>query len=150
MGRVKFCDDCIYFARGEAFLADGKCSYLNASASRSCNNFIAKPIYEYSLVEAYVDFAEKGFDCEELTALRYFRDCYMETTEENSKLVREYYKITPAIVNKINASPEQKAYYRYIGKIVSKCVKLINAEEYERVVSEYKIMVLKLKKEFNL
>ena len=58
--------------------------------------------------------------------------------------------MAPKIVESINASGKKDEYYKYINKVVDSCVKLIDLKEYERVLNEYKFMVLNLKKEFSL
>ena len=87
----------------------------------------------------------KPDDCEELTALRGFRDGYMKKTEEGRALVEEYYRIAPEIVKEINASPKRDEYYEYIASVIEKCVALIGQERYGETLEEYQAMVLKLK-----
>ncbi len=99
------------------------------------------------LTSACVEYLGKSADCEELTALRNFRDTYMKSTEEGSKLVEEYYEIAPKIVEKINASDKKELYYRYINTVIDKCVCLIKHKELEKTLNEYKSMVLFLKKD---
>ena len=102
------------------------------------------------LTSACVEYLGKPDDCEELTALRNFRDTYMQSTEEGKKLVDEYYVIAPKIVEKINASDKKELYYRYISQVIDKCVCLIKHNELEKTLNEYKSMVLFLKKEAEL
>ncbi len=104
-----------------------------------------KPADNCFLTSACVDHMGKPDDCEELTALRGFRDGYMKKTEEGRALVEEYYRIAPEIVKEINASPKRDEYYEYIASVIEKCVALIGQERYGETLEEYQAMVLKLK-----
>ena len=102
------------------------------------------------LTSACVDYLGKADDCEELTALRKFRDTYMKSTEGGQKLVEEYYAVAPEIVNRINSSGKKEYYYAYINGVIDKCVKLISQNENEKTMQEYVSMVEFLRKEFSL
>lgn len=120
----------------------------------SCDGFEQRPTYSGGggcfLTSACVEYLGKADDCEELTALRSFRDNYMKSTKEGNALVKQYYEIAPKIVEQINASDKKETYYNYIYEVIEKCVKLIELKEYERTLNEYKFMVENLKKEFSL
>jgi len=45
-------------------------------------------------------------DCHELNLLRQLRDTYMQETPDRRAEVEKYYRIAPAIVRRINASPD--------------------------------------------
>lgn len=98
------------------------------------------------LTSACVEYLGKADDCEELTALKSFRDNYMKSTKEGNALVKRYYEIAPEIVERINASDKKETYYQYIYEVIEKCVKLIELKEYERTLNEYKFMVKNFKK----
>lgn len=102
------------------------------------------------LTSACVDYLGKADDCEELTALRKFRDMYMKSTEGGQKLVDEYYAVAPEIVKRINSSGKKDHYYGYINGVIDKCVKLISQNENEKTMQEYVSMVEFLRKEFSL
>ena len=102
------------------------------------------------LTSACVDYLGKADDCEELTALRKFRDTYMKSTEDGQKLVEEYYAVAPEIVKRINSSNKKEYYYEYISGIIDNCVRLINLNEYEKTMQEYISMVEFFRKEFSL
>jgi hypothetical protein len=158
------CADCVHFDTSyetKHFLGATTygCTLLKIYVTRdgSCNSFQEKPKYNPGsgssgcfLTSACVEYQGKADDCEELTALRKFRDEYMKPTENGQKLVKEYYEVAPEIVKNINASDKKDTYYKYIAEVVDKCVRLIKAEENERVLNEYKFMVQNLKKEFEL
>ncbi len=163
-----YCKDCEYSQKGEGLWPDLFCQLMSDSRGYlrkvepkgSCSHFSARMDYNNSgyssgssgcfLTSACVEYLGKDDDCAELTALRKFRDSYMKSTEEGKKLVEEYYSVAPKIVESINASGKKDEYYKYINKVVDSCVKLIDLKEYERVLNEYKFMVLNLKKEFSL
>jgi hypothetical protein len=102
------------------------------------------------LTSACVKYLGKSDDCEELTALRKFRDTYMKQSENGRKLVEEYYEVAPKIVENIDTSDKKDTYYQYINEVISRCVKLLALGENERVLNEYQFMVTNLKKEFVL
>ena len=98
------------------------------------------------LTSACVKFKRLPDDCAELETLRAFRDDYLA----GSPLVKEYYETAPAIVGKIESSPDKDRYYRVIYGVIRKCVRLIGAGRYAEAVRAYGDMVLALKKEFCL
>ncbi len=116
----------------------------------TCNHFVERPTASNSgynssggcfLTSACVEYMGKADDCKELTVLRQFRDGYMKSTEEGSRLVEEYYKIAPDIVAKVNADTQKNDYYEYIYSVVTKCVDLIENNKMEEALASYKTMV---------
>ena len=169
MGQCRWCTwfNEKYFSwdskRKEDITLRNYCSYLRqqVSPSASCNNYSEAPTSNNSgytggsgggcfLTSACVEYLGKSDGCEELTALRAFRDNYMKKTDEGIRLVEEYYSIAPAIVEKINASPKRAEYYNYINGVVNECITLIKKDKNEQTLEKYKQMVLCLKKEFEL
>ncbi len=102
------------------------------------------------LTSATVDYYGKADDCEELNALRAFRDGYMKTAEGGEELIKDYCEVAPKIVELINSSDKKDKYYKYISEVVEKCVKLISMKENERALTEYKFMVENLKTELKI
>lgn len=157
-----YCKDCMYFSRSyeEKRLFQPTlygCTLFNkyVTENGSCSKFEPNTYQSGSssgcfLTSACVDYLGKADDCEELTALRGFRDTYMKSTEEGKKLVEEYYAVAPKIVENINASDKKDTYYQYIYEVINKCLKLLERKEYERTLNEYKFMVQNLRKELNL
>ena len=164
------CDQCTYYSsdtagflqrhycRHHTYATNGGDKFFFVSPSGTCPNFSPKATRSSSgyqsggcfLTSACVEYLGKADDCEELTALRAFRDGYMKSTEEGNALVKQYYEVAPTIVERINASDKKEKYYQYVYEVIEKCVKLIDIREYERTLNEYKLMVLNLKKEFSL
>ncbi|MDE6275049.1 MAG: hypothetical protein K2M75_00775 [Clostridia bacterium] len=99
------------------------------------------------LTSACVEYKGKPDDCKELTALRLFRDTYMKSVKNGQKLIDEYYKIAPEIVERINNSELKNTYYEYIYSVIERCVDLLSHESNEETLKEYMTMVLKLKSE---
>ena len=97
------------------------------------------------LTSACVEYMGKPDDCEELTALRAFRDSYMASIANGQKLVKEYYAIAPKLVIKINESENEEEYYAHIYGVIQKCLTLIKGGNNEAALNEYESMVFMLK-----
>ncbi len=159
-----YCKDCMYFSRSyeEKRLFQPTlygCTLFNkyVTENGSCSRFEPNTYQSGSgnsngcfLTSACVEYLGKADDCEELTALRKFRDNYMKSTEEGKKLVEEYYAVAPQIVERINSSNKKDTYYQYVNEVINKCLNLLDRNEYERTLNEYKFMVQNLRKEFSL
>ncbi|MBR2385277.1 MAG: hypothetical protein IKA99_06710, partial [Clostridia bacterium] len=102
------------------------------------------------LTSACVNFLGLPDDCKELTTLRNFRDNYLKQTHQGQILVKNYYEIAPAILEKIEKSINKKDIFAYIYKEISLSVKAIEQKNYEKAVCSYKNMVEKLIREVNL
>lgn len=74
----------------------------------------------------------------------------MKKMPDGEQLVKGYYEIAPEIVKSIESSPDKSKYYDKIYSVISTCVTLIEEENYDEVLKQYKNMVLDLKKEFGL
>jgi RecJ-like exonuclease len=85
----------------------------------------------------------KGYDdnCFILTTLRNFRDHYMLSNTIGRQMVKDYYKISPKIVEKIESSED----FEYIWATVLKTVSYVENHNYSRALETYKDMVLNLK-----
>ena len=169
MGTCKDCvfcrktDDNLIFNRYYCIYSSdvyGRYRYVEGNAT--CNNFRPRSTPENSgytggssssgcfLTSACVDYMGKADDCEELTALRAFRDSYMTSFEAGKALVEEYYRIAPAIVEKINQSNKKAEYYAYIYEEISLCLVLIKENQNELVLERYQKMVINLKNKFEI
>lgn len=157
---MPFCHDCLFYHPTETTLK-GECNYLHEIVDEygRCDNFSARPTKSNSnyssgsgcfLTSACVDYLGKPDDCKELTMLRKYRDEQMKKMPDGEQLVKEYYEIAPKIVKAIESSPDKSKYYDKIYSVVSTCVTLIEEENYDEVLKQYKNMVLDLKKEFGL
>lgn len=101
------------------------------------------------LTSACVDYLGKPDNCPELQTLRKFRDNYVANTENGKALIDEYYRIAPAIVEKINSSPNQEKYYVTIYENIVKCIEHIESENFENALTIYSEMVKYFQKEFS-
>ena len=94
------------------------------------------------LTEAVV--GQRGIEADDgptLTALRAFRDGYMQETAERQALVARYYEIAPRIVAAI---PDDHADWAWIGKRVDDAVAAIGAGSGDRAFEVYVEMVRRL------
>lgn len=161
------CRDCNYFSKQQGYklIYDGYCtmlksgnSYKGVNYSGSCNYFSGRNTSSNSgykgggcfLTSACTEFLGKPDDCEELTKLRAFRDNYMKSSESGKKLVEEYYRVAPKIVDKINASENKNKYYSEIYKTILQCLAEIDRCKNDEALKLYKQMVNKFKKQFSL
>ena len=94
------------------------------------------------LTEAVV--GQRGVEADDgptLSALRAFRDGYMQESPERRALVERYYEIAPLIVAAI---PNGHADWVWIGAQVDEAVAAIRAGEVDRVFDLYVAMVRRL------
>jgi hypothetical protein len=80
-------------------------------------------------------------DCRELTILRQFRDDVLKASPEGLALVDEYYRIAPALVDKINASAEKDKIYHEIYRMILLCIHAIEGKEHNDATRLYRQMV---------
>ena len=90
----------------------------------------------------------KPDNCEELTALRRFRDTYMKSTENGRKSVEEYYSIAPKIVAQIDKSADKDSVYNEIYGVIVKCIADIERGNNAFAEQRYCDMVNSLKLRF--
>ena len=90
------------------------------------------------LTEAVVGRSAEADDGPTLTALRAFRDGYMQARPERRALVARYYEIAPRIVAAI---PDDHADWAWIGERVDEAVTAIGAGHDDRAFAVYVDMV---------
>jgi hypothetical protein len=92
----------------------------------------------------------KNDDCYELNLFRWLRDNYIIKQPQGKQLVRQYYKIAPQIVAKINRlGNKARDIYALIWKhYLSSCLKMIEAKQYKQATDLYMKMVKTLRKRF--
>ena len=76
-----------------------------------------------------------------MTTLRNFRDTYLKSTDDGKALVKEYYKIAPAIVEKIESHSKKDEILKDIYAQVCEICNMIEDEKHEDAVSAYTQMV---------
>ncbi|MBR5409111.1 MAG: hypothetical protein IK104_00420 [Clostridia bacterium] len=84
-------------------------------------------------------------DCEELTQLRRFRDEYVLRTQDGKEDVDTYYRLAPAVVEKINARADSKEVWeRVYTEMILPCLAFIREGKYEQAYRLYKEYTLTL------
>jgi hypothetical protein len=83
-------------------------------------------------------------DCEELTALRWFRDVILLGFEAGRALGALYYQVSPGIVAAIAASPLEEEIYRRLFGVIRTCVAAIKRCDFVKALHLYVGAVLLL------
>ena len=120
----------------------GWCNRFNRKVrvnGRACDGYVRNN--QCFLTTACVRHKGLADDCEELTLLRKFRDEYMKKNEAGEALVKQYYDIAPAIVDKIDKRSDKDALYEKIYSYIKECVRLIEAGEFAKTQETYINMV---------
>lgn len=102
------------------------------------------------LTTACVGYRGMADDCEILTKLRAFRDGYMASRANGREDIERYYDVAPRIVESIDGLDEDSRRLAYDGvfEVISKCITMIDAGDYEGAYSAYKAMALGLEAQF--
>ena len=101
------------------------------------------------ITTAVCDSFNKADDCYELTAFRKFRDEWLINQADGRSLIDEYYRIAPAIVEKINKLTDAAQIYKNIWtNYLKPCLKLIESGENSACKAKYVEMVRYLQKRF--
>ena len=91
----------------------------------------------------------KADDCEELAAMRFFRDKWLRGQPDGTELIEDYYRIAPVIVEKINKQPNRKSIFAMLYQsYILPCVKCIKAEKFIDSKRIYVDMVTTMKQEY--
>lgn len=94
---------------------------------------------------------QKGDDCEELMAMRAFRDLMKERDSSVKKLIEEYYRIAPEIVRKIDADQSAAEEYRSLwSNCIEKTYGLIRERRYGEATLAYIDMVEGLSRKYHV
>jgi hypothetical protein len=91
----------------------------------------------------------KPDNCDELNAFRSFRDNWLTKQLDGQKLISEYYKIAPSIVNSINSVADNEIFYRklWTGSL-EPCLNLIKQNRFTEAKTIYCNLVTDLKQNF--
>lgn len=109
-------------------------SYSSSSSSSGC-----------FITTAACEALHKGDSCDELNLLRKFRDEHISDSTDGEKLIIEYYRIGPDIVDKINSSPNPKKVYSEMWKkYIKPSYDEINNQNWEKAKVIYINMVKEL------
>jgi hypothetical protein len=87
-------------------------------------------------------------DCHELQVLRNFRDTYVASREEGTRLISEYYNTAPLIVQQINGQDNANEIYSELYNNIQKAVSLIERKMYSAAFELYCSLVYVLKKDY--
>ncbi len=91
----------------------------------------------------------KADDCEELQALRSFRDKYLMETKEGQKLVEEYYEIAPGLVMMIDMQRDAKEIYEGIyNDYLAPCLGFIGEGKKDACREHYVSMMRSLENKY--
>lgn len=120
-------------------------SYEDPDEIRECSHYDNGDKGGCFLTSACCEYKGLPDDCAELTVLRNFRDTYLKSTEMGCELVSEYYRIAPEIVEKLNVHPEREKIYTDMYASICAIVDMIEKEEYDSAIEDYKKMVLSTK-----
>lgn len=95
---------------------------------------------------------KKSSNCDELNLLRSFRDTYLKQFDsDGSKLIEEYYRIGPIIVNHIDKEISSKQIYINLWKhYISKCCIFIKQKRFNDAKELYIDMVVSLCDTYNI
>ena len=100
------------------------------------------------LTTACVEHAGLSDDCHELTVLRSFRDSYVAGMNNGAALLAEYYEVAPAVVRRIEESPDREAILSGIFATVTRAVKLIENGNFAEAFTCYETMFAALKERY--
>jgi len=100
------------------------------------------------ITEACVQTMNLPDNCRELQTLRWFRDNYLKKSKEGRKILKEYYKIAPKIVEEIIRRPDSNKIFKEIFKQIRKIVSQIEEGDFKNSIKIYERMILKLKKKY--
>jgi|GEM_PF-5562549 len=87
-------------------------------------------------------------DCDELTALRAFRDDYLLKLPNGEELVALYYDYAPLILEEISKQKDAGAVYSTLYDVIHSCVDAIKNGDNEFAYQTYCRMVIKLQEEY--
>lgn len=96
------------------------------------------------LTTAAVDVTGEADNGDTLQTLRWFRDNIMRARPDWSADVDEYYRVAPAIVERLNG--DKATYERLMDEHIRPAVKAIKAGKYEQAYRVYRAMVDDLQK----
>jgi len=100
------------------------------------------------ITDACIEVAGLPDDCMELQVLRHFRDDYLQNSVKGRRIIREYYRVAPRIVEEIRKKPNSNEIFSEIFEKIKKIVLQVKSGNYEAATSSFRMMVLYLEKEF--
>lgn len=119
-------------------------SYEDPDYVHECSHFESQDGGGCFLTTACCQHKGLPDDCDELTALRAFRDTYLMSTATGKALVGEYYRIAPGIVEKLSHHPSPDAIYADIYSTILSIMTMIDQKEFDTAIAKYKEMVMRV------
>lgn len=84
-------------------------------------------------------------DCEELTILRQYRDTSLKNRNGGETDIREYYKLAPTIVDRVNQKSDAKEIWNAVYEnMILPCIEMIRQNRMESAYELYKSYTLRL------
>lgn len=100
------------------------------------------------ITTACVEAAGLPDSCTELNSMRSLRDEYLVKSDDGKRVIEDYYKIAPPIVEKIREEGNSKKVFRDLFNEIRDIVSLIEIGDLENAAEQYKEMVLGLKHKY--
>lgn len=93
----------------------------------------------------------KGDECEELMAMRYFRDDMQEADPLMKEMICEYYRVAPKIIERIEESGQADRVYQQIWKSdLNPILRYLKNHEYRQAALGYIAMVERLSRQYDV
>ena len=125
-----------------------KQAYQSATAEAISAGF-DKKWYRCYITQATCEYLGKSDDCAELTAFRAFRDGYLKRCRDGERLIAEYYRTAPAIVQRISFHADRDRIYEELWlNYLSPCFDDLRAGRETVCKARYCRMVRTLEKRF--
>ncbi len=93
----------------------------------------------------HYNLADNGY---ELNTLRRYRDSYLAATETGQQLIKDYYRVSPGIVKRINADAAKTTLYDFVYTQVKKACAEIEKQNYVLAKKVYVFMVQTLMRRY--
>jgi len=93
------------------------------------------------ITTAMCNYLGKKDDCYELTMLRGFRDNWLYYQIDGERLIQEYYKYAPIIVDRINNASDKESTYKQIENCIYTCLSYIRSQQFEMAKNLYIVMI---------
>lgn len=103
---------------------------------------------ECFLTTACVQYYQMPDNAYELETLRQYRDTYLLSNEDGRNLVKEYYRVAPEIVNRIEKDKARNFVYDFIYSKIKKACSEIEKQAYEVAKQTYQNLVETLQKRY--
>jgi hypothetical protein len=102
------------------------------------------------LTTACVKYYSLPDDAYELTTLRKYRDNYLASSVDGKRLINDYYRISPKLVELANGDSERKTVYEFIYSRIRKACSEIEKQKYSSAKKIYVNLVGSLMKKYHV